>query len=390
MLRFQRNKLVSIHRPDANTFAVHGVLDDDIYGLEVDVIIRIEDLRFLSVRGKWNRHTTPDCPRAIPILSEAEGFEIDEQLTQKLHKTIGRKACRHFANLLVECADAAKEAVKIHRWETARIRQPDLTFEQFVQGQDRAAPKPAAAAPEAVPEASKKETETRGAAVAHTAERRAVPAGGGSTIDLHVHSFPASPCSSASVDDLIDAAKADGLDGICLTDHNFLWEPHRVEDLRQRHGFLILRGNEITTDQGDILVFGLEEDIQGIIRLETLRKKVLDFGGVMIAAHPFRGFLVFGAGELGLTVEKAMDRELFRHVDAIEMLNGKVTRRENRLAEQVAMALNLPMTGGSDAHEASEVGLFATRFTAAIETERDLLDALRSGDHSPVSRKQEP
>ena len=48
-----------------------------------------------------------------------------------------------------------------------------------------------------------------------------------------------------------------------------------MEDLRQKHGFLILRGNEITTDQGDILVFGLEEDIQGSDQAGGSREKVL-------------------------------------------------------------------------------------------------------------------
>ena len=181
-------------------------------------------------------------------------------------------------------------------------------------------------------------------------------------IDLHVHCAEASPCSSAPLDDLIAEAKRIGLDGICLTDHNHVWPRKMIEELQVKHEFLILRGNEITTNQGDMLVFGLEEDIKGIIDLEELRKKVLRAGAFIIAAHPFRGFLTFGIGQLGLTLEKAMLRPLFQHVDGIEVLNSKVSEKENQFSTRVAAGLALPGTGGSDAHEVEEVGIYATRF----------------------------
>ena len=162
-----------------------------------------------------------------------------------------------------------------------------------------------------------------------------------------------------------------------------------MEELRQKHGFLILRGNEITTDQGDMLVFGMYKDIQGIIKLEDLKKEVLKADGFMIAAHPFRGFLVFGAGQLGLTAEKAKTRALFHFVDAIEVLNGKVTKNENKLAAEVAVGLKLPATGGSDAHEVYEVGKYATRFVSGISDEKELLAALKSGDYNAVTFRKE-
>ena len=117
---------------DADTVAVHGVLDDDIYSLEIDVTIQLSELKILSIDGKWHRYTTPDCPRAIPLLQEVIGFRIgDEGFSQAVHKTIGRKACRHYANLLIECCDSAKEAALIHKWRDARKRHPDLLFADF-------------------------------------------------------------------------------------------------------------------------------------------------------------------------------------------------------------------------------------------------------------------
>ena len=99
----------------------------------------------------------------------------------------------------------------------------------------------------------------------------------------------------------------------------------------------------------------------------------------MIAAHPFRGFLVVGVGQLGLTPEKASERRLFQMVDAVEVLNGKVTEKENALALQVGEGLGLTLVGGSDAHDVSEVGKYATLFKVLIRNEEDLVCALKQG-----------
>jgi predicted metal-dependent phosphoesterase TrpH len=391
MLKFARNKLVSVNRIDQDTLSIHGILDDDIYSLEIDLRVQIENLQFLSVEGRWNRWTTPECPRAIGFLEEGKGFCIDDEIDNRIHKIVGRKGCRHFANLLIECCYAAKGAAVIARWEDVNAANPDLTFKAFVfadmgRGKETVEKKSSREHEAAVPKES-----ARVAAAVQSQQKDPQPSQcrlahppAGFVIDLHVHTFPASPCSSASVDESIEEAKSIGLSGFCLTDHNYVWTPAQVNDLSQKHGFLILRGNEITTDQGDMLVFGWENDIQGIIKLQDLRAEVLRAGGFIIAAHPFRGFLTFGAGQLGLTPERAAQRALFQWVDAVEVLNGKVTGSENRLAGSVAASLGLPAVGGSDAHEVGEIGRYATRFSAEIKTEAELLTALRSGEYTSI------
>lgn len=369
MFKFMRNKLVGVEQKDQDTLIAHGILDDDIYSLEIDVTIKISDMEILAIDGRWNRWTTPECPRAIPFLQNAVGFCIEEEgFSQKVHKVIGRHACRHYANLLLECCHSVKEAARLIGGEE----------EEQKKDKTETAPETRVSRSDTDKKDYKKEVKIRDK----------LPAEGGSggmCIDLHVHTSPASPCSSVPVDKLIQEAKLIGLDAICLTDHNHLWDADEVEDLRQKHGFLILRGNEITTDQGDMLVFGLDSPITGIIRLQELRDMVLEADGFMIVAHPFRGFLTFGVGQLGLTAEKAMTRPLFRSVDAVEVLNSKVTEKENGFASEVATGLGLPTTGGSDAHEVSEVGIYATKFTASIKNETDLIVALKTGAYSPIA-----
>lgn len=382
MLKFARNKLVGIYRKDQDTLLAHGVLDDDIYGLEVDVAISISHLEILSIEGKWNRTENSECPRAIPFLQEAVGFRMDEGFSQKVRKSIGRKACRHFADMILECCYAARDAARVIRWESEKEKRPGLNFEAFFLEDVEASASQSKDVSVSMDERVERKEEGL-----HAKER--VKVAGGMVIDLHVHTSPASPCSSATAEEVIQEAKSIGLDGICLTDHNHVWDPDEVADLRRKHNFLILRGNEITTDQGDVVVFGLEKEIRGIVKLEQLRSDVSKAKGFMIVAHPFRGFLTFGIGKLGLTLEKAMERHLFKFVDAVEVMNSKVTKRENSFAAKVAEGLHLPTTGGSDAHEVSEVGIYATQFSHVIRDEKGLIEALVSGSYSPIAFRKE-
>ncbi len=388
MLTFARNKLVSVAVKDRDTLSIQAVLDDDLYGLQIDLCVGLSNPEILTIAGKWNRRTTPECYKAIPFLQEMRGERLDAKIAERIHKSLGRKGCRHFANLLIECCHAATQAARVVRWEEAKKAVADLSFENFIK-QEASGESPARAQ-------ILSETAARGSASSpgrvKTPRGEATGSGQaglegeeGFVIDLHTHSFPASSCSSASVDELIEEAKRIGLNGICLTDHNHVWSCEQVEDLRQKHDFTILRGNEITTNQGDMLVFGLDKDIRGIITIEELREEVARAGGFMIAAHPFRGFLTFSTVQLGLTVETAAQRPLFQQVNAVEALNGKVTEKENGFASSVARALGLPATGGSDAHLAAEVGAYATRFSVEIRTEAELIEALKSGEYAPVA-----
>ena len=112
-------------------------------------------------------------------------------------------------------------------------------------------------------------------------------------IDLHIHTRPRSPCSAIDPADLVEAARRAGLDGICLTEHQNRWAPEEVEELARKGGIRIFQGNEVTTNQGDILVLGYDRDIKGVVAVQDLRKDVEAVGGVMIAAHPFSWFSPF-------------------------------------------------------------------------------------------------
>ena len=197
-------------------------------------------------------------------------------------------------------------------------------------------------------------------------------------IDLHIHTHPRSPCSAINPEDLLQKARRVGLDGLCLTEHQHRWDVGEIDNLSRNGGIQIFQGNEITTNQGDILVFGYREDVRGVVPIQDLRKEVQAAGGLMIAAHPFRGFLLFGITQLRMDVEQACQRPVFQYVDGVEVFNCKLTDPENDMARQVAAHLGLLGVAGSDAHRLDEVGRCVTILEREVHTEKELIEELRA------------
>ena len=89
-------------------------------------------------------------------------------------------------------------------------------------------------------------------------------------------------------DQLVKRAKEIGLNGVCITEHNQLWGQQAIQRLREKHNFLVIGGVEVSTDCGDILVFGLHRSVRDVFYIQDLRKMVTDAGAVMILSNPFR------------------------------------------------------------------------------------------------------
>jgi hypothetical protein len=196
-------------------------------------------------------------------------------------------------------------------------------------------------------------------------------------IDLHNHTGWGSGDSHLDPSDLIEQARRWGLDGIAITEHNQVWDPEKIEMLRRRHKFPVFGGTEVDTDVGHVLVFGLRGPHRWI-RLPTideLRSLVDEAGGVIIAAHPFRGL------PAATRSDEPRDEEhsRWRFVDAVEVHNGLAGSLQRRLAAELARRLDLPTTGGSDTHRLMDVATSFTVCDDGIEDERDLVAAVKAG-----------
>jgi predicted metal-dependent phosphoesterase TrpH len=138
-------------------------------------------------------------------------------------------------------------------------------------------------------------------------------------VDLHTHTRFGYNCSYMEPRQLVQRAKEVGLDAVCITEHNAPWEEDAIRALSEEGGLPVLAGMEVGTELGDVLVFGVRSRLLSGSRIDELRGLVEEQGGLMIAAHPFRGYSWPGAV---MDVEQAASRPVFRWVDAVEVFNG--------------------------------------------------------------------
>jgi predicted metal-dependent phosphoesterase TrpH len=199
-------------------------------------------------------------------------------------------------------------------------------------------------------------------------------------IDLHVHTNKYSKCSLLPPDEAVKRAKAHGLDGICLVEHNAIWDKEEIKYLCESHKYLVLRGMEVDTGYGHILVFGLDSYSKEMQDIEWLRAIVKQRGGLMVAAHPFRTPVypqnAYGDWQLNLPFEQGVKRRLFSLVDGIEIFNSRSKPGESLFSLKIAQFLHLKTVAGSDAHKLSEVGASATVFNDTIKDEESFLRVL--------------
>lgn len=117
MLGFSRTKWVGVEKPDSGTYFAHGILEDNIYGLELDVTVKAPEFIISGISGKMRRTTTPVCHEALPVLNNALNLCISSpDFISTVNRHIGREGCRHFANLLIECCDTILRNAFFESW----------------------------------------------------------------------------------------------------------------------------------------------------------------------------------------------------------------------------------------------------------------------------------
>ena len=213
-----------------------------------------------------------------------------------------------------------------------------------------------------------------------------VPDGMGTILDAHIHTVRGASDSELQPDDLLAEARRIGLTAINVSEHDRPWERTQWEQLTVDAGGIFLsRGMEVSTDLGHIIVFGIDQYYSGMRSCERLREICDEIGAFMSVAHPFRHYFdPVAARRQGrepgeITPAEAAERiRVFAVAHGIEVGNGANTRRENVFAYKVAQLLGKPITGGSDAHSTSGIGLFTTVFPERVQSQEHLLEMLRA------------
>jgi len=206
-------------------------------------------------------------------------------------------------------------------------------------------------------------------------------------IDLHTHTLVGSDDSNIDIDELVERAKENGLDGVCITDHEWFWNQSTIDRFRRELDFLILPGVEMNTEDGHLLVFGLRKYVFGMHRTAFLKRELDKVGGVMVLAHPYRRNMYYGE-EVEDSVKRYSKRSFFDLIDIIETCNGRSNEKQTRFSQLLGQTLNLKGTGGSDAHQLTNIPSCATLFERDISNVQELITELKAGRFRAIDLRQ--
>ena len=190
--------------------------------------------------------------------------------------------------------------------------------------------------------------------------------------DLHVH-LSTSPDSLLTPAGLLRACRRRGLGAVAVTDHDRL-DGAQALARQAPEGLVVIVGEEVSTAQGEVLGFFLQEEVAPGQDVAETARAIRAQGGLVGVPHPLDSFRH--------VVPWEMVEELARSglLDFVEGRNGRVLRPDdNRRAEELGRRLGLPLTAGSDAHSAFEVGACFV-LLPAFGGPQDFLPALAKGE----------
>jgi len=184
--------------------------------------------------------------------------------------------------------------------------------------------------------------------------------------DLHIHTL-FSPDSSIHPKTLVDMLLVHpSIKAVAVTDHNTVKGYFKVQELASAYpDLLIIPGIEVSTLEGDVILLGATEVPPQPWTVENVIDFARSRGGLVVAAHPYRAY------GLGDSARKYP-------IDAVEVLNGGCPRQLNIMAEELAKAMGVPGTGGSDAHKVNELWTVYTEIQASADLD-DVLKAIKRG-----------
>ncbi|MFD1597821.1 PHP-associated domain-containing protein [Halobellus rarus] len=196
----------------------------------------------------------------------------------------------------------------------------------------------------------------------------------GTHVDLHVKVLN---------DRVVDRAKACGLDAL-------VYAPHftRLPEIRARadrfsdEDLLVVPGREVFAgtwrNRRHVLAVGLSEPVPDFISLPGALDAVERQGAAVLVPHPEFLNVSFGDGDVRTHIDR---------IHAVETHNLKLFPYQNRRARRLARDVDRPGFGSSYAHLGGSVGEVWTAFDREIDSEADLVAALREGASRRVLRR---
>ncbi len=189
-------------------------------------------------------------------------------------------------------------------------------------------------------------------------------------VDMHFHTNHSD--AYTKVRSALAMAKRKGV-GLAITDHNTA--SGVVEAFRMQTGVLLIPGMELSAEDGPhILVYFYDLDemvdfyhreierrkgkspyMATTLSTEDLLECTARYNCVRAPAHPY-GYLIFNKGVAKCVEKEYLGPETLARFEAIEVINGGMTRSLNCKASDLAVQLGLGLLGGTDGHTLRDLG----------------------------------
>ena len=206
-------------------------------------------------------------------------------------------------------------------------------------------------------------------------------------LDLHAHSIK-SDDGRAKVRNYCQWIRSRdiGIDGFVLTEHRQFDFESDYSGLARDFDQVILKGSEVETEYGHVLVFGVTPALTEAFDFTAIGLSLADViaacdahDAVAVPCHP-------GRRRVGMNAHIA-DLGVPPGVRIVEVMNGGSRGDEDAVAQRMAADQGYLGIGGSDAHIVSHIGRCATQFPGRVESEGELVEALRAEEFEAVSLK---
>lgn len=189
--------------------------------------------------------------------------------------------------------------------------------------------------------------------------------------DLHVHSWY-SDGSQTIPEILAHVATHTDLRVLAITDHDCIEGAFEARALAPRFGLEVIVGQEVSTDHGHVLALYVHKAIPAGLSIPETVRRIHAQGGLAVLAHPLDRL---SNSPMRRLPRPSREDWAAYYADGLEALNAcQLDPLASPRARVLGRALQVALTGGSDAHHLRSIGVAYTWFPG--RTAEDLRRAI--------------
>lgn len=164
--------------------------------------------------------------------------------------------------------------------------------------------------------------------------------------DFHIHTNYSFDCN-LTPDRIISRCLEVGINCIAIADHDSIGGALEIQGLAP---FPVIVAEEILTPQGEIIGMFLKELVPSGLPIVEAIAQIKAQDALVCLPHPFDMVR-------GLRLDNKSLEALAKQIDIVEVFNARSTLlRSTTKAQAFASKYGIPVTAGSDAHTANEIG----------------------------------